>query len=283
MTKGLLWVALAGVLFVVFTALVRYVGNELHPIQAAFTRYLFGLLVLLPLVLRRRAALFRTCHLRLHGFRGFIHAIAVMLWFFAASQLPIAEVTALSFIAPIFVVIGAVFFLRERLTRPRIIAVALGLVGVLIILRPGVAVVQWGALAMLAAAPLFAASKVLTKFLVRDDSSGTLVVYLSIFATLTMLAPALWVWQSPSQPDLVFLAGTAIFATTSHLCMARGLALVDGTVSQPIDFLQLVWSTMIGLIFFAESPVIWVWVGAGVVVFSATYMARLESRSVQHP
>ena len=85
------------------------------------------------------------------------------------------------------------------------------------------------------------------------------------------------------QPDLVFLAGTAIFATTSHLCMARGLALVDVTVSQPIDFLQLVWSTMIGLIFFAESPVIWVWIGAGVVVFSATYMARLESRSVQHP
>ena len=283
MTKGLLWVALAGVLFVVFTALVRYVGNELHPIQAAFTRYLFGLLVLLPLVLRRRAALFRTCHLRLHGFRGSIHAIAVMLWFFAASQLPIAEVTALSFISPIFVVIGAVFFLRERLTRPRIIAVALGLVGVLIILRPGVAVVQWGALAMLAAAPLFAASKVLTKFLVRDDSSGTLVMYLSIFATLTMLAPALWVWQSPSQSDLVFLAGTAVFATTSHLCMARGLSLVDVTVSQPIDFLQLVWSTIIGLVFFSESPVIWVWVGAGVVVFSATYMARLESRSVQHP
>ena len=128
---------------------------------------------------------------------------------------------------------------------------------------------------------IIAASKVLTKFLVRDDSSGTLVVYLSIYATLTMLAPALWVWQSPSQSDLVFLAGTAIFATTSHLCIARGLALVDVTVSQPIDFLQLVWSTMIGLIFFAESPVIWVWVGAGVVVFSATYMARLEARSVQ--
>jgi drug/metabolite transporter (DMT)-like permease len=65
--------------------------------------------------------------------------------------------------------------------------------------------------------------------------------------------------------------------------MARGLALVDVTVSQPIDFLQLVWSTMIGLIIFAESPVIWVWVGAGVVVFSATYMARLEARSVQQP
>ena len=281
MTKGLLWVALAGALFVVFTGLVRYVGNELHPIQAAFTRYLFGLLFLLPLVLRRRAALFRTRHLRLHGFRGLIHAIAVMLWFFAASRLPIAEVTALSFISPIFVVIGAVMFLQERLTRPRIIAVALGLVGVLIILRPGLAVVQWGALAMLVAAPLFAASKVLTKFLVRDDSSGTLVMYLSIFATLTMLAPALWVWQTPSQSDLVFLAGTAVFATTSHLCMARGLGLVDVTVSQPIDFLQLVWSTMIGLVFFSESPVIWVWIGAGVVVFSATYMTRLEARSAQ--
>ena len=279
MTRGLSWVAGAGVLFVVFIALVRYVGNELHPIQAAFIRYLFGSLVLLPLFLRSGMGLFRSRHIRIHGFRGCIHAVAVMLWFFAASQLPIAEVTALSFIAPIFVVIGAVVFLGERMTRARIVAVILGLIGVLTILRPGTAVIQWGAIAMLFAAPLFAASKVLTKFLVRDDSSGTLVAYLSIFATLTMLLPALWVWQSPSSSDLMFLAGTAVFATSSHLCMARGLALVDVTVSQPVDFLQLVWSTLIGLAFFGEKPEIWIWVGAGIVVFSATYIARLETKS----
>ena len=111
------------------------------------------------------------------------------------------------------------------------------------------------------------------------SSSGTLVAYLSIFATLTMLLPALWVWQSPSSSDLMFLAGTAVFATGSHLCMARGLALVDVTVSQPVDFLQLVWSTLIGLAFFGEKPEIWIWVGAGIVVFSATYIARLETKS----
>ena len=279
-TRGLLWVALAGLLFVVFIALVRYIGNELHPIQAAFLRYLFGLLVLLPLFLRSGMGLFRSRHIRLHGFRGCIHAFGVMLWFYAVSQLPIAEVTALSLITPIFVVVGAVLFLREHLTRPRLVAVILGLVGVLVILRPGAEIIQWGAIAMLFAAPMFATSKVLTKFLVRDDSSGTLVAYLSIFATLTMLIPAWWVWQSPSSSDLMFLAGTAIFATTSHLCMARGLALVDITVTQPIDLLQLVWSSLIGLMFFGEKLEIWVWIGAGIVVISATYIARLESRPV---
>ena len=101
------------------------------------------------------------------------------------------------------------------------------------------------------------------------------MAYLSIFATLTMLLPALWVWQSPSSSDLMFLAGTAVFATSSHLCMARGLALVDVTVSQPVE----VWSTLIGLAFFGEKPEIWIWVGAGIVVFSATYIARLETKS----
>ena len=133
-----MWVAVAGVLFVFFIALVRYIGNELHPIQAAFIRYLFGLLVLLPLFLRAGMGLFRSRHIRLHGFRGCVHAVGVMLWFFAASQLPIAEVTALSFISPVFVVVGAAFFLRERMTAPRIVAVILGLIGVLIILRPGI-------------------------------------------------------------------------------------------------------------------------------------------------
>ena len=280
-TRGLLWVAVAGVLFVFFIALVRYIGNELHPIQAAFIRYLFGLLVLLPLFLRAGMGLFRSRHIRLHGFRGCVHAVGVMLWFFAASQLPIAEVTALSFISPVFVVVGAAFFLRERMTAPRILAVILGLIGVLIILRPGSAVIQWGAVAMLFAAPLFAASRILTKHLVRYDSSSTLVVYLSIFATLTMLIPALWVWQPPSSSDLFFLAGTAVFATASHLCMARGLALVDVTVSQPVDFLQLVWSTLIGLAFFGEKPEIWIWAGAGIVIFSATYIARLESKTTE--
>ena len=103
---------------------------------------------------------------------------------------------------------------------------------------------------MLLAAPLFASSKVLTKFLVKHDSRATIVVYLSVFAVLTMAMPAISVWTQPSGLNLLLLGGTALFATMPHFCMARELALFDVTVSQPIDFLQLVWSTLIGIMFF---------------------------------
>ena len=204
--------------------------------------------------------------------------MAVMLWFYAVTKLPIAEVTALGFVSPIFVVFGAVFFLREQLTKPRIAAIVLGLVGIFVILRPGFGVINSGSIAMLIAAPLFAATKVLTKFLVKHDSGSTIVVYLSIFAALAMAVPAISVWTQPSGVNLFLLSGTALFATIAHLCMAKGLALVDLTVSQPIDFLQLVWTTLIGVMLFSEPSVIWVWVGGGIVVLSATYIARLEGK-----
>ena len=273
---GLSWVVLAGVNFVGFVVLIKYVGSELPPVQAAFIRYLFGFVVLLPLFIRNGTHIFDTKHIHLHGLRGFIQAMAVMLWFYAVTKLPIAEVTALGFVSPVFVVFGAVFFLRERMNKARIAAVVLGLVGVFVILRPGFSVINSGSVAMLLAAPLFAASKVLTKYLVKHDSGATIVVYLSVFAALTMAIPAISVWTQPSGLNLLLLAGTALFATMAHLCMARGLALIDVTVSQPVDFLQLVWSTLIGIMLFSETPVVWIWIGGGIVVVSASYIARFE-------
>ncbi len=278
-TKGLLWVLMAGLTFVIFIVIVRLVGSNLHPVQAAFIRYALGIVVLAPLFARSGIGLLRTRHPGRHALRGCVHAVGVMLWFFAVSKLPIAEATALSFTAPIFVAIGAVVFLGERITRARIVSVVLGFAGVLIILRPGFADVGLGAVAMLLAAPMFAVSKLLVKFLVRNDSSSTVVAHLSIFATLTMLIPAIFVWQAPSPLEMLLLLGTAVFATASHLCMARGLALVEVSVAQPVEFLQLVWSTLLGLAFFGETPTLWIWAGAAVIVFSATYVARSESRA----
>ena len=275
---GLTWIVVAGLNFVGFVVLIKYVGSDLPPVQAAFIRYLFGLIVVLPLIFRNGVHIFSTKHIHLHVLRGIIQAMAVMLWFYAVTKLPIAEVTALGFVSPIFVVFGAVFFLREQLTKPRIAAIVLGLVGIFVILRPGFGVINSGSIAMLIAAPLFAATKVLTKFLVKHDSGSTMVGYLSIFAALAMAMPAISGWTQPSGVNLLLLSGTALFATIAHLCMAKGLALVDLTVSQPIDFLQLVWTTLIGVMLFSEPSVIWVWVGGGIVVLSATYIARLEGK-----
>jgi drug/metabolite transporter (DMT)-like permease len=209
-------------LFVAFVGIVRYIGNHLHPLETALIRYALGLAVLAPIFIRYGLRPFYSRHIPRHALRGAIHGTGVMLWFYAVTQIPLAEVTALSFISPIFVAIGASLFLGEQLTARRIIVIAIGIIGVLIILRPGTAVISFGAIAMLIAAPLFAASKILTKSLVKHDSATTIVAYLSVFATLTMLIPALFVWQTPTLNELCWLFATALFATLkSSLSDAR--------------------------------------------------------------
>ena len=207
-----------------------------------------------------------------------VHGVAVLLWFYAMTRIPIAEVTALSSSAPIFVTIGASLFLGEAIRLRRITGVLLGFIGVLIILRPGLQAIDLGAIAMLIAAPLFAISKIATKALSDTETAPTIVAYLSMVATATMLVPALWVWQTQSLKEFFWLAFTAGLATLSHLAMIRAVRLAELTVLQPVEYLNLVWAALMGLYFFAEVPSLWMWAGGAVIVGSASYIARREAK-----
>lgn len=279
-TRGLAWVLLGGLLFVLFIVSVRFVGSDLPAVQAAFIRYGFSVVLVLPVILRSGPAVLRTRRLGRHGLRGLVHGCGVLLWFYAITRLPVAEATALSYTSPIFVALGAFLLLGERASLVRIVSTLIGLAGILVILRPGVIPIGAGAIAILCSAPLFAASKLLVKSLLVEDDSATTVIYLSLFATLTMLVPAIYVWQPPELAELALLMLAAAFATLSHYTLARGLKLVDVTVAQPVEFLMLVWSTLFGIVLFGESPSIWVWVGAAVIVFSVWLASAGEGRRV---
>ncbi len=277
--QGMLWMAGAGLVFVAFVAIVRHIGSDMHPIQIAFMRYAIGLVVLAPVFLRMRWHQVRDARHGLHLCRGVIHCAAILLWFYAMTRLPIAEVTALGFTAPIFATIGAALFLGERLRMRRIGAVLMGFAGAVVILRPGIDVIDQGALAMLVAAPLFAGSKIITKTLSRTESTTSIVAYLSVIVTLALLVPALMVWRAPSWPEIGWTALTALLATASHLAVVRALKAAELTVTQPIEFLQLFWATLIGLFLFAENPDLWTWIGGTIIIASATYIAHREARS----
>ncbi|MDP6814891.1 MAG: DMT family transporter, partial [Alphaproteobacteria bacterium] len=168
--RGIAWMFLTGIIFVFVTGIVRHLGSDMHPIQAAFIRYAIGLAFLAPLVwreLRRRGATRRRYDL--HAIRGVVHALGIMLWFYAMARIPVAEVTALGFTAPIFTTIGAALFLGEKMYARRITAVIVGFLGTLIILRPGLHVIDPGAIAQIVAAPLFAASLLITKKLTESE------------------------------------------------------------------------------------------------------------------
>lgn len=276
--KGIMWMLITGLLFVCVTGIVRHIGSDMNPLQSSFLRYVFGLVFLLPLFLRGSISLPAPRMLGRHAIRGFLHGIGVMLWFFAMSRIPIADVTALGFTAPIFITIGAALFLGERLRLRRITAVVVSFIGALIILRPGFAIVDPGAWAQLIAAPLFAASMLMAKSMTRGENSAAIVAYLSIFVTLTLLPGAIAVWRTPTFEELGWLIALASIATMGHLTMTQAYKSTDITVTQPVTFLQLVWAVLLGFYMFDEAPDVWTISGGLIIIAGASYIVHREAQ-----
>lgn len=274
--QGILWMLATGLLFVCVTGIVRHIGSDLPSVEAAFIRYAFGLVFVLPALLKLLD--WRPTGRQWGAFagRGLVHGLGVMLWFYAMARIPIAEVTAIGYTAPIFVTIGAAVFLGERLQIRRIAAVGAAFLGALIILRPGFQELSSGQLAQLAAAPLFAASFLLAKRMTDDTEPAIVVAMLSLFCTIVLLPGALWTWQHPTWEQLGWLALTAAFATAGHFTMTKAFECAAITVTQPIQFLQLVWATIMGVLLFAEPIDPWVLMGGAIIVGSATYISHRE-------
>jgi len=275
--QGMIWMAVAGLIFASFMAIVRHVGTSMNPIQVAFMRYGLGMVFMLPFFLRVNLADLRSARFGLHAVRGILHAIAVMAWFYAMSRIPIAEVTALGFSAPVFATVGAVMFLGEKVRARRIIAVIIGLVGAVVILRPGFVELDSGALAMLIAAPIFAIADLISKVLTRRETGPAVVAYLSVFVTLTIMGPALYVWRTPTTEEWVLMITTAGLATLGHLCMIQGVKIAEISAVQPVKFLQLFWAALIGFFAFSEIPGVWTWVGSAIIVGSVSYIGHRET------
>lgn len=284
---GMLWMVVSGLCFVAVTAIVKYTGSRIPAAESAFLRYLMGLVFFLPAI--RPMMRFRPTRRQwtLFTFRGACHAAGVSLWFFAMTRIPIAEVTAMNYLAPIYVSIGAVFVLGERLAARRIGAIIAALLGTFIILRPGFREVEDGHLAMLLCTVVFACSYLMAKIL-ADEAPATIVVALmSVFVTLFLAPIAAAVWVTPTLAELGLLFGVACFATAGHFTMTLAFAAAPVSVTQPVTFLQLVWATALGALVFAEPVDLWVVLGGTVIVAAVSFItwreAVLRRRTITPP
>jgi len=267
---------LTGMLFAAVTGIVRYLGSDMPVIEAAFIRYLIGLILILPFLYSAISSGSYRNNLKLYAVRGLVHGIAVILWFYAMARIPMAEVTAIGYTAPIFVTIGAALFLGEKLHVHRILAVLVGLLGVFVIIRPGFQEVGLGQLAQLSAAPLFAASFILAKQFTGRSSPTEIVAMLSLFCTIVLLPGAVWQWRTPTPEELLWLALTALCATLGHYTLTKAFASAPITVTQPISYLQLVWAVLIGILIFAEPIDPFVLLGGAIIVSAITYISHRE-------
>lgn len=274
---GIFWMVVTGFCFVAVTAMVKYLGDDMPAAQSAFLRYLLGLVFLLPMISSLRDVSFTRHNLQLFGVRGFLHALGVILWFYAMTQIPLAEVTAMNYLSPIYVTIGAALFLGERLATRRIVAVLIAFLGALIILRPGVREVSTGHLAMIGTAIFFAASYLMAKRMSGQLNAAVVVGMLSITVTIC-LAPFAWlVWVTPTATQLFWLFWVAAFATAGHYTMTLAFAAAPVTVTQPVTFLQLVWAVALGALVFNEGLDGFVILGGVVIMSSVIFITWREA------
>jgi drug/metabolite transporter (DMT)-like permease len=274
---GIMLVISASAFFACMHASVRYVSADMHPWEVGFFRNLFGFLVFAPVMLRSGIRLLRTDRLMLHVVRGSLNGVSMLCWFYALAVMPLADATSVSLTGPLFVTLGAIFFLGEKVRARRWIALGAGVVGTLIIIRPGVEEVSTGAMLVLASGVLVAGSKLIAKTLARTDGTMTIVAYLSLIMTIVTFIPALFVWQTPTVGELGWFALIGALGSTGHLLVIRAYKYADVSAVEPVTFSRLIFAALAGYLVFGEIPDLWVWVGGGVIVAATSYIAHRET------
>jgi len=257
---------------------VRHVGQQLPISEVVFFRNLFGLLAIAPLVLREGVGRLRTRKPGLHLLRSCTGILAMWLWFYALSVVPVAEATALSFSSVIFGSIAAAVLLGERMRLRRWSAVVIGFLGALLILRPGFQEMSLGLLAVLASSVFWALALIQVKHLSRFDTVVCIVALNQFLLTVFSALPALAVWQTPTPAQLGVLMLIGVCATAGHLMMTTAFKWGEASAVFPVDFARLIWAAAAGFVFFGEAPDVWTWTGGAIIFASTAYITYREAR-----
>lgn len=252
---------------VLLAVAAREAGRVLHVFQIMELRSLLGIVLFLPMIVAKGGIrAIRTRHFGRHLGRNALHYVAQFLWFLAITMIPIAEVVAIEFTGPVWVALLAVVALGERLTPARIAAVALGVVGVVIIVRPGLDHVEVGQVVALLAAIGFAGSIILVKSLTRTESVVSIIFWMLVIQSAIGAIPAAMLWSTPPASVWPWLVVIALCGTYSHFCMAHALRHAEATTVVPLDFLRVPLTALAAWLVFSERFDIFTVVGAAVIL-----------------
>lgn len=268
--------ALTGLLFVGMTATVKHIGADVPPAQSAFLRFALGLVYVLPALPALRRMALGADDLKLFGLRGLVHTLGVLCWFYAMTAITLAEVTAMNYMIPVYVALGAALFLGEKLRMRRLLAIAVAVIGAMIVLRPGFRELSSGHLAMVGTAVFLAASYLIAKRLTGRAPASVVVAMLSIAVTIGLAPAAAMVWVPIGAREFAWLFATATFATAGHYTMTLAFAAAPISVSQPVTALQLVWAVTMGALIFGEPVDGFVVLGGAVIAASVIFIALRE-------
>jgi drug/metabolite transporter (DMT)-like permease len=277
-TRAAMWILLSGFCSVMMNVLIRVAAQSMHPFEVAFFRCFFGLVFLLPWMVKSGPALLRSPRIGFYLLRAAIGLISMVTWFYGITVVPLTTATAVNFTAPLFATLGAVLILHEKVRFRRWSAVVLGFVGVLVIMRPGGERIDANLLILLVSSATAAMNNITVKFLARTDRPSTIVAFLMIYLTPLSLIPALFVWQWPDPSTFGALAGLGCLGTIAHISVARALAAADASACAPFEFARLPLAALIGFLWFGEVTDLWTWIGAAIIAGSSIYVAHREAQ-----
>jgi drug/metabolite transporter (DMT)-like permease len=265
-------------LFSIMGALVKLLGQRLDSFQIAFFRCFFGFLAILPFVLPKKGRhAFRTTHHYGHFIRGAVGVGAMVAGFYATTRLPLTDSTAISFTAPLFMILTAIFLLGEKVRWRRGLATIAGFIGVLVMVRPDSGTLDIAAVVGLFGAFLVALSTTLIKRLLATEEALTILVYFGLFSSILTAIPAYFVWRPLTRDELALLALVGALGAVGQFCQVRAYAAGELMAVAPIDYSRLIFAGVMGYLLFAEVPDGYTLVGAVIIVGSTLYIAYREA------
>jgi len=272
------WMVGALLSFTVMSISVRAVSDDLHPVEMLFVRSALGLAFIFPLLWFKARDCLVTRHKARHLLRNGIHFCGQVLWILGITLLPLATVTSIEFTSPLWGMSLACLFLGERMNRGRWVALALGLAGLLVMVRPGLVPIDRGVFIMLACAFCFGATTAVTKWLTRSDRPLTIIVYMLVMQTLFGGMVSVFFWQPVLPYHWPWLGLLALTGLTAHYCLTRAVAAAEASFIMPFEYMKLPLLAVIGFFVYAEPFEPMIILGALLIFIGNSYSLRFESR-----
>lgn len=274
--RGMLYISVTALIGSVMATMIKYLTISMHPFNITFYRALFSFLSFTPLLVKHGTEPLKSERKGLHATRGAIQVLQLCMGITGLKYVTIAKFTALRFTGPLFATILMIIFLGERFHMRRAVALIIGFMGALVILRPGIIPIEYATLLPIGSAAAWAVISIIIKILTRTDSSITITLYSTVFMIPIAFLVALPVFALPNWEELFLLVAVGVFNSIGHVCRAQAFKEADVSAVVPVEFTRLIWVSIFGFFLFGEVPEIWVWIG-GIMIFSSnTYIAIRE-------
>ncbi|MDB4057818.1 DMT family transporter [Candidatus Thioglobus sp.] len=278
-TKAIILNILSIVFFSIMVIFIRKASENLHILEVVFFRNLLAFIVMLPLLTSTGLAAIKMNNTKLFFMRGFFGAIGMLAGFTCLTLIPLAQATAISFSKPIFITIGATIFLGEIIKARRIAAIIIGIIGMLIIVQPGVNSLSFGIMLAIIAALAHSINALIVKKLTLTDSPQAIVMWMVIILIPITFVPAVSVWEWPSFQTWLYLWGIAIVGTLAHFSWTKSYTMAEITSLESIEFIKLPIMALFGWMIFSEIPGTWTWIGGSIIFISTIYISRREAKA----